>query len=141
MNRHSFLVVGRAEPLRPLHHTGHADLKCRRHRPAALTRRYRSNTAHAQVKGIASAHQILASPPASILNQNYRDLGIPNRFRPKRSCSRLQVSERALVSRQRPRELKPTSNSLFCARKVAPRYRAISQLLTCAETTLSAVKL
>ena len=32
---------------------------------------------------------MLASTPASILNQNIRDLGIPNRFRPKRSCSNL----------------------------------------------------
>jgi hypothetical protein len=30
---------------------------------------------------------MLASIPASTLNQNRTDLGIPNRFRPKRSCS------------------------------------------------------
>ena len=30
---------------------------------------------------------MLASTPASILNQNYRDLGIPNRFSPKQSGS------------------------------------------------------
>jgi hypothetical protein len=30
---------------------------------------------------------MLASTPASILNQNYRDLGIPNRFCPKQSGS------------------------------------------------------
>ena len=32
---------------------------------------------------------MLASDPASILNQNYPDLGIPNRFNPKESDSRI----------------------------------------------------
>jgi len=32
---------------------------------------------------------MLASNPARILNQNTADLGIPNRFRPKQSCSKL----------------------------------------------------
>ena len=32
---------------------------------------------------------MLASIPASILNQNYPDLGIPNRFSPNKSNSRL----------------------------------------------------
>jgi hypothetical protein len=49
---------GRAKSLRPLHHP----------------RRYRSDTTLAQVKGMGSAHRMLASTPASVLNQDYRDL-------------------------------------------------------------------
>ena len=47
------------------------------------------------IKGIGSRHRMLASIPASILNQNSTDLGIPNR---NDHSSRL---ERAFAPRQR----------------------------------------
>ena len=68
--------------------------------------RPRNNTL-TQIKGIGSTHRMLASIPASILNQNPGDLGIPNRFRPKRSCSRSQkppASIRTVRLRSRRRD-------------------------------------
>ena len=67
---------GRPEPLRPLHYASNADLERCRHRPAALAGRNRCNNPLPKIKGIGSPHRILASNPASILNQNLGDLGI-----------------------------------------------------------------
>ena len=67
---------GRTEPLRPLHNAGNADLEGRCHRAAALTRTNCSNHPLAQIKGISSGHQMLASIPASILNHIQHQSGI-----------------------------------------------------------------
>src|SRR5712692_6883738 len=75
-----------AQPPHPIDHRAdpHAKLGRRpapRH-PTLLTRR---NYPRTQIKRIGSSHRMLASIPASILNQTRLDLGIPNRFRLKSS--------------------------------------------------------
>jgi hypothetical protein len=70
-------AASRPEPLRPLHHARHADLEGRRYRPAALTRRNRSNNPLAQIQRIGSGHRMPASNPASTLNHIRAEPGIP----------------------------------------------------------------
>jgi hypothetical protein len=71
---------GRPEPLRPLHHTRNADPKRGRHLSAALPTNNCRNYTLPKVKRIRSSHELLASTPASILNQKLTDSGIPIRF-------------------------------------------------------------
>jgi hypothetical protein len=58
----------------------HAKLR-RRLAPRYATFLNRRNHPFTKIQGIGSAHRVLASAPASTLNQNPADLGIPNRFR------------------------------------------------------------
>src|SRR5262245_2910042 len=70
-------AAGRAEPLRPLHHAGDADLERRGNLPAARPCRYRSDHSLSKSKGIGSGHRMLAYSPASTLNQTRPLPGIP----------------------------------------------------------------
>src|SRR5580698_6805405 len=60
----------------------------RRLAPRYATLLNRCNHPFTKIQRIGSAHRVLASTPASTLNQNPTDLGIPNRFRLKSSRSR-----------------------------------------------------
>src|SRR3984893_18003749 len=64
----------------------HAKMR-RRLAPRYATLLNRRNHPYTKIQGIGSAHRVLASAPASTLNQNSADLGIPNRFRLKSSRS------------------------------------------------------
>src|SRR5271155_5368833 len=78
-----------AHPLHPPHRRGRANSKLRRRLAARQpTRLNCRNHPLTKIKRIGSAHQMLASSPASILNQNQTDSGIPNRFRLKSPRSR-----------------------------------------------------
>jgi|SRR5215471_15801725 len=63
--------------LRPLHHRRYRNPKPRCHRAAALTSRNRRNHTLTQIVGKWSDHRMLASSPASILNQIRPKSGIP----------------------------------------------------------------
>jgi hypothetical protein len=78
---------GRAEPLRPLHNARNADLERLRNRSAGLSCRHRLNHTLAQIQRVGSGHRMLASIPASILNQSASALGILIRFRNPQSRS------------------------------------------------------
>jgi hypothetical protein len=80
----------RPQPLRPLHHTRNADPKRRGNGPAVSACHNRRNNTLAKIKGNKVASSMLTSNPASILNQNPLDLGIPNRFKPDESGSKHQ---------------------------------------------------
>ena len=89
-------AAGLAHPPHPIDHRTDAQTKLRRRpvarQPTLLNRRDYTLT---KIKRIWSAHRMLASNPASILNQNQPDLGIPIRFRLKSSrFSRLQARHR-----------------------------------------------
>lgn len=79
-------AAGLAHPPHPIDHRTDAQTKLRRRpvarQPTLLNRRDYTLT---KIKRIWSAHRMLASNPASILNQNQPDLGIPVRFRLKSS--------------------------------------------------------
>src|SRR6476619_289633 len=79
-------AAGLAHPPHPIDHRTDAQTKLRRRpvarQPTLLNRRDYTLT---KIKRIWSAHRMLASNPASILNQNQPDLGIPIRFRLKSS--------------------------------------------------------
>src|SRR6476620_8839612 len=79
-------AAGLAHPTHPIDHRTDAQTKLRRRpvarQPTLLNRRDYTLT---KIKRIWSAHRMLASNPASILNQNQPDLGIPIRFRLKSS--------------------------------------------------------
>src|ERR1700681_1242306 len=64
----------------------HAKLR-RRLAPRCATLLKHPHHPFTKIQGIGSAHRVLASAPASTLNQNPADLGIPNRFRLKSSRS------------------------------------------------------
>src|SRR5229473_6099874 len=75
-----------AQPPHPIDHRADAHAKLgRRPAPRHPTLLNRRNHPLTKIKGIGSSHRMLASIPASILNQNRPDLGIPNRFRLKSS--------------------------------------------------------
>ena len=79
-------AAGLAHPPHPIDHRTDAQTKLRRRpvarQPTLLNRRDYTLT---KIKRIWSAHRMLASNPASILNQNQPDLGIPVQFRLKSS--------------------------------------------------------
>src|SRR5437899_4076570 len=90
-------AAGFAQPPCPPDNRTDAHAKLRRRSPArhpALLNR--SDRTLPKINGIGSAHRMLASSPASILNQNQADLGIPNRFTEK--SSRFSVSPSILTS-------------------------------------------
>src|SRR6202521_1127605 len=75
-----------AQPPHPIDHRTDAHAKLgRRPAPRHPTLLNRRNHPLTQIKRIGSTHRMLASIPASILNQPRPDLGIPNRFRLKPS--------------------------------------------------------
>src|SRR6185295_13427783 len=94
-------AAGLAQPIHPPDRRADADAKLRR-RP--MTRKATGlNRCHypfAQINGIGSTHRMLASSPASILNQKPIDLGIPNRFRVM-SC-RFSSEEASCSARAHP---------------------------------------
>jgi len=95
-------AAGLAHPPHPIDHRTDAQTKLRRRpvarQPTLLNRRDYTLT---KIKRIWSAHRMLASNPASILNQNQPDLGIPIRFRLK--SSRFRPAE-PFVFHRRQRE-------------------------------------
>ncbi len=74
-------------PLGPLHNRGNRNPKPNRNRSAAFPSRHGCHNAFSKIIGKWSRHQMLASRPASILNQTRPQLGIPNRFRLTRKRS------------------------------------------------------
>ena len=92
-------AAGLAHPPHPIDHRTDAQTKLRRRpvarQPTLLNRRDYTLT---KIKRIWSAHRMLASNPASILNQNQPDLGIPVRFRLK--SSRFSSCERTRDERR-----------------------------------------
>lgn len=83
--------------LRPLHHAGHADVQNGSNRTNALAGHDARHSSFAKIKRIGLRHKMLASTPASILNQKYKALGIRLRFNP-RSCRSRINSIRPCVS-------------------------------------------
>src|SRR6266404_6545195 len=93
-------AAGVPQALHPPDRRADADAKLRR-RP--MTRKATGlNRCHhpfAKINGIGSTHRMLASNPASILNQKPTDLGIQNRFRIMSCHFSLANADRALLRR------------------------------------------
>src|SRR5215212_357294 len=77
-------AAGRAEPLRPFHHAGDADLEGRRHLAAALARRNRRHYTFAKIKRIGSGHQMLASDSSQHLESELHRFGNPKSIQPNK---------------------------------------------------------